>query len=97
MPVPPRFNLSEATTDLTAIEGEEVILSCPVTGSPKPRTSWYKEGRRLHPGPLVQMSQKHLTFISVRSHDTGTYACAAINEAGAAELSITLTVYGKET
>ncbi|CAN7994178.1 unnamed protein product, partial [Ixodes hexagonus] len=90
---PPWFNVSAVSPEMTVIEGEEIVLSCPYKGRPEPRTSWYKEGRRVHPGPSVKICNDSLAIALVRSHDSGTYVCAVISEAGTAELSITLTVY----
>ncbi|EEC12088.1 hemicentin, putative, partial [Ixodes scapularis] len=90
---PPWFDMSAGRLELTVLEGEEVILNCPYRGKPEPRTSWYKEGRRVHPGPSVKISNDSLTIAFARSHDSGTYVCAAISEAGTAEVNLTLTVY----
>ncbi|VDP02270.1 unnamed protein product [Heligmosomoides polygyrus] len=84
-----------------ATEGAELVLSCIVTGTPRPKISWLKDGKRL------AMSGKDascdngvctLTITSTALTDSGRYTCEAENIHGKArsETAVTIT-YGIES
>ena len=42
-------DFTKPLTDMTAIDGENVQLTCEVSGVPKPEITWYREGFEIAP------------------------------------------------
>ncbi|VDO56555.1 unnamed protein product [Haemonchus placei] len=76
-------------------EGSELILACVVTGTPHPKITWLKDGKRL------LMTEKEatydngvctLTIASTILTDSGNYICEAENIHGKAQSETVVTV-----
>lgn len=76
-------------------EGETVVLTTQIVGTPKPNITWLKDGK-----PLKELIPKKdddvntLTLIQPTLSDSGEYSCIATNDLGTAETKATLTVEG---
>ncbi|KAK0181094.1 hypothetical protein PV327_003406 [Microctonus hyperodae] len=74
-------------------EGETVVLTTQIVGTPKPNITWLKDGK-----PLKELIPKKdddvntLTLIQPTLSDSGEYSCIATNDLGTAETKATLTV-----
>nr|XP_032802506.1 obscurin-like protein 1 [Petromyzon marinus] len=71
----------------TISEGKHAKFSCNVTGKPRPRIVWKKEGRELGEGRrhLLYESDEGLFVLKVlycRARDQGLYTCEASNRVG---------------
>ncbi|CAM9623912.1 unnamed protein product [Lampetra planeri] len=71
----------------TISEGKHAKFSCNVTGKPRPRIVWKKEGRELAEGRrhLLYESDEGLFVLKVlycRARDQGLYTCEASNRVG---------------
>ncbi|XP_075689566.1 hemicentin-1 [Rhinoderma darwinii] len=80
----------------TAVVNKQTTLSCDVTGTPKPKVEWKKNGHLLNTDINQNiyrlLSLGSLIIISPTIDDTGTYVCSAVNDAGHDEIEIYLTV-----
>lgn len=82
-------------------DGEEVVMSCRVMGSPLPVVRWYKDGQEIMPSTDFQISYDESTGFStlkipeVFPEDAGEYACTAENMFGDATTSASLVVDSK--
>jgi hypothetical protein len=90
--VAPRFLSLE--NDLIAVEGDEVILPCRVTGIPQPTVTWYKDGLDVH---LVLQSKfilrgNDLVIKDLEEEDSGFFTCRAENHLNYTEQILQLTV-----
>ncbi|KAI6178381.1 Immunoglobulin domain containing protein [Aphelenchoides besseyi] len=61
-------------TGLTAVRGSKVVLTCPVTGYPKPEIVWRHDGRQ-----QIQGSGETLTIEEVTEENEGLFVCTASN------------------
>ncbi|CAL1287012.1 unnamed protein product [Larinioides sclopetarius] len=74
--------LSPFASVIKADVGTQIVLPCNVSGKPRPRISWLKNGRLLsansskgHP----DMDHKALLFYNLLPSDTGNYTCLVSN------------------
>lgn len=70
----------------TKAEGDNLTLTCNVTGNPVPTISWTRHGSPLDRNHNSRISfsadKKHLTITNVHRTDSGEYRCAASNSLG---------------
>ncbi|CAI9559745.1 unnamed protein product, partial [Staurois parvus] len=94
---PPLINPGQ--TNITTIVNNQKTLKCEVTGNPKPRVEWRKNGLLINTDMNQNiyrfLSSGSLIIISPTVEDTGMYVCSASNDAGHDELAIYLSVLGK--
>ena len=89
--VPARFRDTVASFS----KGETVKLKIPVTGYPKPTSSWTVDGRRVNRG--VEDAERHavLTIPNAERKDSGEYELTAENEVGSDSAVIHICINGK--
>ena len=89
--------IEEGPHEVAQIVNSRAVLSCEVSGQPKPAVEWTKDGaafprtglrHRMLPGGSLE-------FMLVRLEDDGDYRCTASNAAGNATRSIRLNVQSK--
>ena len=77
--------ISEHPSDVTAVEGQRVVLSCLVKGNPSPSVRWTKNEERLNVTAnsrltVSQANNNHSLIVKdVRRSDAGQYRCVANN------------------
>ncbi|CAH1395279.1 unnamed protein product [Nezara viridula] len=81
----------EPLRDVSATEGEGIILSTTVTGSPSPKVTWLKDGNPVK-GTEVSGDTYTLTLRDVKPIDAGKYILKATNKRGTVETSAQLNV-----
>jgi len=83
---PPRFML--ALQSCEAFDGEEVVLTCTVTGRPKPAISWFHNNKNIDKSEDFVLNYNAETgkcdcvIVECLPDDQGTFKCIAKNEAG---------------
>ncbi|XP_059509153.1 myopalladin isoform X2 [Stegostoma tigrinum] len=94
--------------DVTAKEGQLVVLECRIKGSPFPKIEWYREETLIEDSPDFRILQKKprsmsdaeeictLVIAEAFSEDSGTFTCTASNKYGTMSSSAQLTVHGTE-
>uniref|UniRef100_A0A8C4YVD5 Hemicentin-2 n=1 Tax=Gopherus evgoodei TaxID=1825980 RepID=A0A8C4YVD5_9SAUR len=92
---PPPYLVSPG--NITALPGEGVIMSCPVSGDVAYNLTWSRDGKVLQPdeGWVRVLRNLSLEIVSVQLDDGGRYECTASNGHGTATASIWLFVQGK--
>ncbi|MEQ2279936.1 hypothetical protein AMECASPLE_014445 [Ameca splendens] len=87
---------TKSLQDLSASEGQLVVLECRVKGVPSPRVDWYREGKVIEDSPDFRILQKKeictLVIAEVFLEDSGMFTCTASNEYGTASNTATLRV-----
>ncbi|XP_060132262.1 basement membrane-specific heparan sulfate proteoglycan core protein isoform X6 [Zootoca vivipara] len=75
-------------------EGQDLELSCLVTGQSRARVTWYKRGGSLPANHKI--SGYHLRILAATAADSGEYVCRVSDGSSGAvqEASIVVTVYG---
>ncbi|XP_038051694.1 twitchin-like [Patiria miniata] len=86
--LPARFR----DTVVSFIKGETIKLKIPVTGYPKPTSSWTLNGKRINRG--VEDTERHavLTISNADRKDSGEYELTAENEVGSDSAVIQINV-----
>ncbi|GLH01974.1 Obscurin, partial [Gryllus bimaculatus] len=89
--------LQQSTLDeVSASEGDSIVLHCWVQGTPHPQVMWMHNGHmlpQLHGKENETFdSKKELKLKNVQTSQAGQYTCLASNEAGVAEKSFHLHV-----
>ena len=79
---------------MTVKEKETVTLSCEANGFPQPVITWYKD-ERLIEGDRKHFGKNDLILKESEFKDRGFFTCKAENLLGIAEVSINVTVKGK--
>ncbi|XP_017279809.1 myopalladin isoform X2 [Kryptolebias marmoratus] len=92
--------------DLTAAEGQLVVLEGRVRGVPSPRVEWYRDGKLLEDSPEFRILQKKprspaeseeictLVIAEVFPEDSGRFTCTASNSYGTVSSTAALKVKG---
>ncbi|XP_050723288.1 hemicentin-1-like isoform X2 [Eriocheir sinensis] len=77
-------SVKEERNDSVSLKrGEELRLSCTVSGHPQPRISWLKDGRVLANNPRVFLEPSGDVVVSrTKASDSGMYTCLATNSVG---------------
>ena len=71
---------------------KEVELTCGATGSPMPKTVWYKNGIELQSSDKTDLAK--VTVKASASTETATYQCVAKNDLGQVSSSAQFLVLG---
>ncbi|XP_066548962.1 myopalladin isoform X2 [Amia ocellicauda] len=99
---------TKSLQDLTAFEGQLVVLECRVKGAPSPKVEWYREGTLIDDSPDFRILQKKprsmaeaeeictLVIAEVFPEDSGTFTCTASNKYGTVSSIGYLKVKGNE-
>nr|XP_046264945.1 obscurin isoform X16 [Scatophagus argus] len=92
---PPDFD--EILANCTAELGQTVKLACKATGVPKPKVTWYKDGRTVEADPhhiIIEDPDGSCTLIldNMTADDSGQYMCFATSSAGTASTLGKITV-----
>lgn len=84
----------EPLKSITVREGDSVVLSTQIIGSPSPKIAWFKNGKPIKGVPKSDNSMHTLAIISTTKNDCGEYTVKAVNSLGTIETSAYLTVEG---
>ncbi|XP_071821894.1 hemicentin-1-like isoform X3 [Apostichopus japonicus] len=78
----------------TARVNEDVILTCPITGTPEPIYRWKRNNHnlRLNSRRYRTMEDGRLMIIGATLMDNGEYVCVARNQAGVKSVGVNLQV-----
>uniref|UniRef100_A0A3B5LBL0 Ig-like domain-containing protein n=1 Tax=Xiphophorus couchianus TaxID=32473 RepID=A0A3B5LBL0_9TELE len=98
---------TESLQELSASEGQLVVLECRVKGVPAPRVDWFRDGKLIEDSPDFRILQKKprspaepeeictLVIAEVFPEDSGMFTCTANNNYGTVSSSAALRVKGK--
>ncbi|XP_072095260.1 myopalladin isoform X3 [Mobula birostris] len=94
--------------DVTAIEGQLVVLECRIKGVPFPKIEWYREETLIEDSPEFRILQKKprsmsdseeictLVIAEAFAEDSGVFTCTASNKYGTMSSMAHLSVRGIE-
>ncbi|XP_060064415.1 titin-like, partial [Ylistrum balloti] len=92
--IPPEFR--SLIRDSNVVEGEPATFDCQVSGRPKPKIHWQKDGKTLSESPRWKFIEEDNNFTmviyEVTPEDIGQYDCVAINTVGKATCTARLNV-----
>nr|XP_022322237.1 hemicentin-1-like isoform X1 [Crassostrea virginica] len=85
--VPPVLDYETVTpSNLSVVIGNTLFISCPMSGIPPPKITWYKNGEfispELDPNIRIFAAGRRLELMSARVTDLGLYRCEGVNSAG---------------
>ena len=96
------INYTLSSSDVTAVIGSSLTLSCTSQGSPPDTFTWRKDN-----GPVLQSTTTPVTYNansavfradysinSATTSDSGTYTCTTTNPMGSNSTTITVTIVG---
>lgn len=92
--VSPMFlnNMTSYTSSVVA----SVSFNCSVSGNPKPKLTWYKNGREIKNSYIIHYNYPILRINTIDPEDEGLYQCVAKNEAGESSVSMYLSIRDKD-
>ena len=97
--VPPMIPGGGVVDSLSVVVRQSIRMECDPSGDPKPKVTWFKNGKALSAKKFRYMRLLHdgnvLQIVAARVKDTGKYVCKAENVAGKAEKGFRLAVHGK--
>ncbi|XP_074201685.1 protein sidekick-1 isoform X2 [Camelus bactrianus] len=96
--VAPAF--TQLPVDTTVTDGMTAVLSCGVSGAPRPAITWRRGNRILASGSVriprfVLLESGGLQITPVFIQDAGNYTCYAANTEGSLDASAALTVWNR--
>ncbi|XP_033216141.1 vascular endothelial growth factor receptor 1 isoform X3 [Belonocnema kinseyi] len=88
------LNGSTANFDLSVMGHKTIILTCNVTGMPKPTISWYKDDNKIIKNDqyFFKRNDQELNIKFLENNDTGKYMCRAENRFGKDEKFINFEI-----
>ncbi|XP_068231428.1 hemicentin-1-like [Palaemon carinicauda] len=93
--VPAVIERANLRQQVTAIEGQDIDLTCDASGNPTPTVSWY-QGTTLvtpdHPHFKILSEGEKIQILAVRETDDGIISCFAENPAGRDSVNFTIQV-----
>ncbi|XP_062920094.1 hemicentin-1 isoform X2 [Mobula hypostoma] len=92
---PPTIEDGGLTLNKTVIVRNPIELKCRASGTPVPAITWFKDNQPINTrfGASILNRGQLLQIASAQVTDMGVYRCAAINVAGAAEITYKVDVY----
>lgn len=75
-------------------EGESVVLTTQIVGNPRPKVTWYKDGKPITKNTKSDKNAHTLTLISPKTAESGEYTVKAENPLGSVETTANLTIEG---
>ncbi|XP_048772936.2 hemicentin-1-like isoform X2 [Ostrea edulis] len=96
--IPPILDYDTVTpSNLSVVIRNSLFISCPMSGIPPPKITWYKNGEvispELDPNIRTFADGRRLELTSARVTDTGLYRCEGVNVAGSSQNEYELEVY----
>lgn len=93
----PRF--VEQLEPTSVMDGEKLILTCQVEGTPTPKIQWYRNEEKVLENKDISIYQDTqglciLTIQEVFPEDEGQYTCQAVNKVGEATTATSVNVEG---
>ncbi|XP_017492146.1 PREDICTED: titin-like, partial [Rhagoletis zephyria] len=73
-------------------EGESVVLTTQIVGNPRPKVTWYKDGKPITKNTKSDKDTHTLTLISPKTAEGGEYTVKAENPLGSVETTANLTI-----
>ncbi|XP_073931562.1 protein sidekick-1 isoform X1 [Castor canadensis] len=91
---------TQRPTDTTVTDGMTAVLTCAVSGAPKPTIMWKRGNHILASGSVriprfMLLESGGLQITPVFIQDAGSYTCYAANSEGSLEASAALTVWNR--
>ncbi|XP_028913332.1 protein sidekick-1 isoform X2 [Ornithorhynchus anatinus] len=91
---------SQRPADTTVTDGMTAVLTCEVSGAPKPAITWKRGDQILASGSVqiprfILLESGGLQIAPVFLHDAGNYTCYAINAEGSLNANAVLTVWNR--
>ena len=84
-----------SVANVLADPGENVVLTCQVTGKPTPLLSWTFDDNEINAGSRHVISGDQLEIRLFRSSDQGSYSCIASNKLGIDKRTFTVFMKSK--
>ena len=93
--VPPQFK--SLPKDIETVERVDINIPCEVTGDPKPKITWYKNGEVIDEVQFehIEVNDDGITVMEALESDEGMYQCFAKNDGGEIKASAQLTIKRK--
>ncbi|KAM3729101.1 Hemicentin-2 [Dirofilaria immitis] len=80
--------------NLRVVQGNQVIMHCPVQGNPKPKIKWLYNGKPIINDRAMIIGETDLLIQGSKQSDNGRYTCLAENEAGILNTNYELEIIG---
>ncbi|ESO95847.1 hypothetical protein LOTGIDRAFT_144501 [Lottia gigantea] len=82
---------------MSVVIGQPLYINCPVSGTPPPQVTWYKDDQvvspELDPNLRIHANGRRLEIVSAKVTDRGRYQCVGENVAGETLKNYTVDVY----
>ncbi|XP_060075169.1 protogenin B-like [Ylistrum balloti] len=75
---------------------QRIRLDCPVSGRPKPKIAWYRNGAPLTAHGRISITEQNVLLIESILSDSGYYQCQASNAAGSVMTTARIEVIQKD-
>lgn len=84
-PAPPK--IVQELKDFRLLEGSDATFVCRITGRPRPKVAWYKNGQRIKRSTRYEMKYNKDGYSTLRirmalPEDAGHYTVLAVNSSG---------------
>lgn len=82
--------------NITSLTNNTVRVKCPISGIPKPKVKWYRNGNEIQTGErYVIDSNETLTVIRLNKEDVGLFTCRVQNRFGKDSRTTSIDVVGE--
>ena len=95
--MPPAIdNQTASDRNLSVVIGGKIVIDCPVSGTPQPEVTWFKDNEPISPEVNIQLYDynRRLEVQTKHVSDAGLYTCIGTNDAGNTTRDFYLDIYG---
>ena len=89
-------NILNVGDNITALTNTTVVIKCPVSGVPKPKITWLRDGQEIISGEKYTIDESGtLSMSSLEKGDGGRFTCHARNRFGEDSRTTKTNIVGK--
>ncbi|XP_061185811.1 fibroblast growth factor receptor-like 1 [Saccostrea echinata] len=90
----PKSRPFKGENNVAQLTGSDINLTCPASGNPTPKTTWYKNGDWFNASQRLNTETRRFSLLlnDTQTSDTGEYSCVVHNSEGSLNFTYTVNI-----